>query len=212
MREHKLLGSEMSIWQRLTASNAVNYHLYDVNKTCPAADLQIRVVSCHELLGQLDLTHEYGLLRILSRSDAWILSTCHLKTPCAINMFALLLPALSLVTLLPHASPVVRNPFSTPRFHQSRAMSLLVETHPSFCLPRLRGMPAFGRMRFAHQTSLRTAHRASLGAWSWQKRDGSLGALSLCIWDLPCFCAKAQGSMPGAQVSRPKAQGYGFKG
>ena len=64
VREHRFLGSETSIWPRLTASNAVNYHILHVDKTCPPADIRIHVVSCHELLGQLYLIPGYGSLRI----------------------------------------------------------------------------------------------------------------------------------------------------
>ena len=39
VRDHKLLVSETSIWRRLTASNAVNYHVYHAAKTCAPADL-----------------------------------------------------------------------------------------------------------------------------------------------------------------------------
>ena len=39
VREHIFFGSEASIWQRLTASNAVSYHVYQMTKTCPPADL-----------------------------------------------------------------------------------------------------------------------------------------------------------------------------
>ena len=45
-------GSETSIWPRLTASNAVNYHFPQVTKACPSAELQTRDVGCHELLGE----------------------------------------------------------------------------------------------------------------------------------------------------------------
>ena len=66
-------------------------------------------MGCHGLLGQLYLIPEYSLLRILSRSDARILSTCHLKTPFVINSFALSLPAFSLVALfLPLSCASVR--------------------------------------------------------------------------------------------------------
>ena len=39
VRQHKLLASETSIWPRLTASNAVNYHILHEAKTCSSADL-----------------------------------------------------------------------------------------------------------------------------------------------------------------------------
>ena len=99
VRKQRILGSETYIWPRLTASNAVNYHFYHVTKTCPAANLRIRVVSCHELIGQRSLIPEYCLSWVSSTSEGWILSTCHLKTPFATNMFALLLPASTWVVL-----------------------------------------------------------------------------------------------------------------
>ena len=46
-RRHRFLGSETSIWPRLTASNAVNDHILHVAKIYHAADLRIRVVCCH---------------------------------------------------------------------------------------------------------------------------------------------------------------------
>ena len=102
---------ETSSWPRLTPSDAVNYHFHQVTKTCSSANLRIRVVSCHELLGQLHLIPEYGLFKILSRSDGWILSTCHLKTRFATNSFALSLPAFSLVALLLRLCPsLIPNP------------------------------------------------------------------------------------------------------
>ena len=33
VREHRFLGSETSIWPRLTASNAVNYHILHFSKS-----------------------------------------------------------------------------------------------------------------------------------------------------------------------------------
>ena len=39
VREHRFLGSETSIWPRLTASKAVNYHFLHAAKTCTSADL-----------------------------------------------------------------------------------------------------------------------------------------------------------------------------
>ena len=61
VREHRFFSSETSIWPRLTASNAVNYHFLHEAKTCPPADLWIRVVSCHELLGKLSVIPADGL-------------------------------------------------------------------------------------------------------------------------------------------------------
>ena len=55
VRQHRFLAYETSIWSRLTASKAVNYHSHHVTKTCPSIDLRIRVVCCHEILGQLSL-------------------------------------------------------------------------------------------------------------------------------------------------------------
>ena len=98
VREHRVLGSETSIWPRLTASNAVNYHI--LVTIYPAADLRIRVVSCHELLGQSYLIPQVCPIRILSRFLVHSRSTRHLKTPFATNMFALSLPSFSLVALL----------------------------------------------------------------------------------------------------------------
>ena len=74
-------------------------------KIYPAADLRIRVVSCHELLGQSYLIPQVCPIRILSRSDINSRSTCHLKTPFATNMFALSLPSFSLVALLLSVCP-----------------------------------------------------------------------------------------------------------
>ena len=49
VREHKFFVPETSMWPRLAASNGVNYHVHRVAKTCPSADLRIRVVSSHGL-------------------------------------------------------------------------------------------------------------------------------------------------------------------
>ena len=66
----------------------------------PPADLRIRVDSCHEILGQSYLIPQVCPIRILSRSDINSLSTRHLKTPFATNMFALSLPSFCPVALL----------------------------------------------------------------------------------------------------------------
>jgi len=55
---------QTAIWPRLTASNAVNYHFLHGAKIDSAADLRIRVVGCHELVGQLYMIPEYGSLNI----------------------------------------------------------------------------------------------------------------------------------------------------
>ena len=49
-RGHRLLASEISIWLRLTASNAANLHFHHVAITRSSADLRIRDVRWHELL------------------------------------------------------------------------------------------------------------------------------------------------------------------
>ena len=98
VREHRFLGYETCIWPCLTTSNVVNYSAFV--KICAPADLLIRVVSCHELLGQSYLIPQVCPIRILSRSNTISLSTRHLKTPFATNMFALSLPSFSLVALL----------------------------------------------------------------------------------------------------------------
>ena len=53
VREHTLLASEASIWSRLMASNAVNYHSHPAAMS--SSRLRIRVVICHELPWQLSL-------------------------------------------------------------------------------------------------------------------------------------------------------------
>ena len=58
------------------------------DKIYPSVVLQIRDVGCHELLGQLSLIPEVCPIQILSKSDAPILSTSHVKTRVATNMFA----------------------------------------------------------------------------------------------------------------------------
>ena len=49
--------------------------------------LRIRDVECPELLGQLSLMYLMCSLRILSRSDRWILSTYYLKPVLATHSF-----------------------------------------------------------------------------------------------------------------------------
>ena len=48
--------------------------------------------------------------------------------------------------------------------------------------PREARVPSFARMRFAHQTALRAAHRASRGVRAWQTRISSAVMLPLRIW------------------------------
>ena len=48
--------------------------------------------------------------------------------------------------------------------------------------PREARVPSFARMRFAHQTALRAAHRASRGVRAWQTRISSAVMLTLRIW------------------------------
>ena len=69
-------------------------------KTCSSADLRIRDVECPELLAKLSLIPKLCYLSGASKSDVGILSTSRLKTPFAINSFALNGPAFSPVALL----------------------------------------------------------------------------------------------------------------
>ena len=69
-------------------------------KMTPPADLRIRVVSCHELLGQSYLIPQVCPIRILSRFLVHSRSTRHLNTPFATHSFDLSLPSFSLVALL----------------------------------------------------------------------------------------------------------------
>ena len=48
--------------------------------------------------------------------------------------------------------------------------------------PREARVPSFARMRFAHQTALRAAHRASRGVRAWQTRISSAVMYPLRIW------------------------------
>ena len=91
-REHRLLSSETSIWQRLTAPNAVNYHMIHPTRIYSAVDIRMRVDSCHELLGQLYLTLECGFLRILSQLNLRSLSNSKTKTPCCTHSSAIVMP------------------------------------------------------------------------------------------------------------------------
>ena len=61
VREHRFLGPDTSIWPRLMASNAVNYHILHGARICSASNICDAHVGCHELLGQLYLIPERGL-------------------------------------------------------------------------------------------------------------------------------------------------------
>ncbi len=64
--------------------------------------------------------------------------------------------------------------------------------------PREARVPSFARMRFAHQTALRAAHRASRGVRAWQTRFKSAGIWLLRIWIHPNCCLMRLG--PAAQA------------
>ena len=53
--------------------------------------------------------------------------------------------------------------------------------------PREARVPSFARMRFAHQTALRAAHRVLRGVGAWQTRFKSTGIWLLRIWMHP-YC------------------------
>ena len=59
--------------------------------------------------------------------------------------------------------------------------------------PREARVPSFAWMRFAHQTALRAAHRASRGVRAWQTRVNSACILPLRIWMHPSGCLMFQG-------------------
>ena len=54
--------------------------------------------------------------------------------------------------------------------------------------PREARVPSFARMRFAHQTALRAAHRASRGVRAWQTRFKCAGIWLLHAWMHPNCC------------------------
>ena len=54
--------------------------------------------------------------------------------------------------------------------------------------PREAWVPSFARMRFAHQTALRAAHRASRSVRAWQLRFKSAGIWLLRTWMHPNCC------------------------
>ena len=98
MREHRFLDSETY----LAASNGFKRRQLSYSslvKIYAPADLRIRVVSCHELLGQSYVIPQVCPIRILSRSGINSLSTRHLKTPFATHSFDFSLPSFSLVAL-----------------------------------------------------------------------------------------------------------------
>ena len=60
-RQRGPLGPDTAIWACLTASNYKINQIVSCDETCPSANLRIRHVGCHELLGQLSLISKLGL-------------------------------------------------------------------------------------------------------------------------------------------------------
>ena len=114
-------ASQSSIWSPETASIVEILQFSTCEKIYSPMDLRNRDVGSPELLGKLSLIPEVCSLQVSSKSDRWILSTSHLKTRVAINMFDHNGPAFNPPPLLLY-EPSCSN-------GSSRALRVMCEVH-----------------------------------------------------------------------------------